>query len=173
MAVISFLRLASFLHCEQKYCTSHEIIDTGGKLTLNLANSGSIDFAYEITLFEGVTFVRGVVVKFSTPVDHFLTRSRMATSNTWTRNLDPNFEKSEPCNIWTQKNLYLEKPGPCKTRTLKNLDSQKPGTRNTWTLKNLDPEKTRPFNVDVKIAGCREMIRWPHSFILLKAYSKV
>ena len=48
-----------------------------------------------------------------------------ATSKTWTRTLDPDFEK----------------PGPRKTWTLKNLDPEKPGPWKTWTLKNLDPEK--------------------------------
>ena len=53
-----------------------------------------------------------------------LIASFLATSETWTRTLDP-------------------KPGqgPWNTWTLKNLDPEQPGPWTTWTLRNLDPEK--------------------------------
>ena len=50
------------LRMKTLYLTWHEFIDTGRKLTLNAGNSGSADFVCEITLFEDVTFVCGVVV---------------------------------------------------------------------------------------------------------------
>ena len=36
----------------------------------------------------------------------------MTTSKTWTQTLEPDPEKHEPRETWTQKNLDLEKPGP-------------------------------------------------------------
>ena len=72
-AVISFRKLITLW---TKTLASHEIIDNGGKLALNVTNSGSTGFVCEITLFEGVTFVRVVVVKFNTPAGQSLTVTR-------------------------------------------------------------------------------------------------
>ena len=57
--------------------------------------------------------------------------SRLATSITWTRTLDPDPGPwIRTLKTWPLKNLDPEKPRPRKTWTLKN-----------WTLKNLDSEK--------------------------------